>query len=78
MSNDNFQNALNKMTNQQNLLLSQYSVGDRVELHPATDAWMMGDRYGEVVKIGRFYLHIKMDRSGKVRKVVPENMTGKV
>lgn len=63
---------------QQNLLLSQYNVGDRVELHSATDAWMAGDRYGEVKKIGRFYLHIKMDRSGKTRKVVPENVFGKV
>jgi hypothetical protein len=23
--------------------------GTRVQLHPATDRWMMGDRYGEVV-----------------------------
>jgi len=23
-------------------------VGDRVQLHPATDRWMMGDRYGVV------------------------------
>ena len=27
-------------------------VGRRVKIHPATDAWMQGDRYGEVVKIG--------------------------
>lgn len=63
---------------QGSLLLSQYNVGERVELHPATDAWMMGDRYGEIVKIGRFYLHVKMDRSGKTRKIVPENLMGKV
>lgn len=25
-------------------------VGKRVELHPGTDAWMMGDRYGEIVR----------------------------
>lgn len=66
------------MTNQGNLLLSQYKVGDRIELHPTTDAWMMGDRYGEVKAIGRFYLHVKMDRSGKIRKVVPENVLRKV
>ena len=28
---------------------NEYQVGDRVELHPATDLWMMGARYGEVV-----------------------------
>lgn len=47
-------------------------VGKRVEIHPATDAWIMGDRYGTVIKTGRKYLHVKMDRSGKVRKVTPE------
>ena len=26
-----------------------YTIGDRVELHPATDLWMRGARYGEVV-----------------------------
>ena len=26
-----------------------YTIGDRVELHPATDLWMMGARFGEVV-----------------------------
>ena len=63
---------------QGNLLLEQFQNGDRVELHPATDAWMMGDRYGEVVCIGYMYVHVKMDRSGKIRRVVPENILGKV
>ena len=26
-----------------------YNVGDRVEIHPATDVWMRGARYGTVV-----------------------------
>jgi hypothetical protein len=26
-----------------------YSIGDRVELHPGTDLWMQGARYGTVV-----------------------------
>jgi hypothetical protein len=26
-----------------------YSVGDRVELHPATDLWMSGARFGVVI-----------------------------
>ena len=28
-----------------------YGVGDRVELHPGTDLWMQGARYGEVVPV---------------------------
>ena len=42
-------------------------VGDRIQLPPHTDAWMMGDRYGTVVKVGRSIIHVKMDRSGRVR-----------
>ena len=26
-----------------------FRVGDRVEIHPGTDLWMMGARYGTVV-----------------------------
>lgn len=54
--------------------ISDFVVGQRVELHPATDAWMFGDRYGEVVKVGRKLVHVKMDRSGKTRKVSPRNI----
>lgn len=49
-------------------------VGRRVELHPACDAWVMGDRYGEVVKHGRKYLHVKMDVSQRTLKMTP-NLT---
>lgn len=58
--------------------MSDYNVGDRIQLHPATDAWMMGDRYGEVTVVGREYYHVKMDRSGNIRKVHPRNIQGKV
>lgn len=44
--------------------------GARVEVSPACDCWMMGDRFGEVVKITSLYYWVKMDRSGKVRKFV--------
>lgn len=49
-------------------------VGDRVESHPATDAWIRGDRFGEIVKIGRKYIHVQMDRSGRVRRFIPQNV----
>jgi hypothetical protein len=54
--------------------LNHFLVGYRVQLHPATDAWMMGDRYGTVTKIGRRCLHVRMDRSGRVRRVNPCNI----
>jgi hypothetical protein len=49
-------------------------VGQRVSMHPATDAFMMGDRYGNVVKVGKTKIHVKMDRSGKTRLVLPKNL----
>ncbi len=54
--------------------LAQFTKGDRVELHPGTDAWMMGDRYGNVVYIGRKHIHVLMDRSNKIRKLHPSNV----
>lgn len=55
--------------------LTDMRIGDRVQLHPATDAWMMGDRYGVVAKIGRLYVHVRMDRSGRTLRVHPDNVT---
>ncbi len=55
--------------------MQHFSHGDRVQLSPATNAWMMGDRYGHIVKIGRKYLHVGMDRSGRTLKVSPDLLT---
>jgi hypothetical protein len=51
-----------------------FRVGERVSMHPATDAFMMGDRYGEVSRIGKQFVHVRMDRSGGTRKVSPGNL----
>jgi hypothetical protein len=48
----------------------------RVELHPATDRWMMGDRYGTVIKDERkgetWVYTVKLDKSGKMIRVCDE------
>ena len=44
--------------------------GDRVQIRPHHDVWMMGDRYGTIEKVGRKYVHIHMDKSDKVLKFV--------
>lgn len=54
---------------------SEFRVGDRVQLSPATDSWMRGDKFGEVVKIGTKVVHVHMDRSGKTLKVHPTKIT---
>lgn len=38
---------------------------DRVEIPPHTDAWMRGDRYGEVVQVSGDNVKVLMDKSGK-------------
>jgi hypothetical protein len=54
--------------------LTDFSPGDRVELHPGTDQWMMGARFGTVVKIGRAKLFVRIDwLSGNIR-VAPANI----
>ena len=63
--------------------------GTRVSLHPVTDHWMRGERYGEIVGFGRTrdyhdsftgvtnkikpYL-VKLDMSGKIVRLHPENV----
>jgi hypothetical protein len=62
---------------------------DRVELHPATDDWMRGDRYGTVVGFGRAKKYhdkiagqeisykpvkVKLDKSGRVKSFHPANV----
>lgn len=54
--------------------MEDFTVGARVQLHPATDLWMRGARFGEIVKVGRKWLHVKVDRTGKVVKLSPSNV----
>lgn len=46
--------------------------GDRVELHPVTDRWMMGDRYGVVVEVK------KVLRKGSARQCAERSYKYKV
>lgn len=57
-----------------NIKLYGISLGDRVEIHPAMDAWMQGDRYGEVLKVGRKLFSVKMDHSGRTLRIAPHNI----
>jgi len=61
---------------------TMFKAGDRVELHPATDRWMMGDRFGTVIgkkrprsgPIGFLAIKVKLDKSGKVIAFHPANL----
>lgn len=68
--------------------MADYRIGKRVQLHPATDAWMMGDRFGTIVSVSRrsrSYLdprdprngrsfRVKMDRSARTLRVSESNI----
>lgn len=48
-----------------------FRPGQRVQLHPVTTAWISGDRYGTVTKVGRIYVEVRRD-SGRVGSYGPE------
>ena len=69
--------------------MNNWNVGDRVSLHPCTNEWTQGDRFGEVVGHGRRRdyidtltkewvvakpIKVKLDRSGRVRRFHPDNV----
>ncbi len=52
----------------------------RVELHPGTDDWMRGDRYGEIVRTGRrrsgeLFAVVKLDKSRRHRRINLDQLT---
>jgi hypothetical protein len=54
-----------------------YGPGTRVELSPATDHWMRGDRFGTILKVTPSgVLHVKLDKSKKTTRVKPEYLYG--
>lgn len=58
-------------------LQSEYK--GRVATHPATDAWMRGDRFGTVEKIGRrnLRIYVRLD-SGRLQSFLPHNLETRV
>jgi hypothetical protein len=60
------------MTTVPQFTINDFSPRQRVQLHPGTDRWARGDRYGEVVSVGRLSVRIHMDRSGHTIRVSPD------
>lgn len=53
---------------------SDFEPGQRVQLCPSTDRWMMGDMYGTVASIGRQWVRVRMDRSRQTIRVAPDRL----
>ena len=58
--------------NETNWVIKSRAIGMRVELAPHLDRWMMGDCYGEVVKVTRQRIHVKLDKSGSTIRLLPD------
>jgi hypothetical protein len=39
--------------------IAECHVGDSVKIHPGTDAFMLGFRYGTIAKVGRKWVHVE-------------------
>ena len=46
----------------------------RVALHPATDWYMRGERFGTIVNVGRKYALVRMDRSQVAKNFRPDDL----
>ena len=55
---------------------TDFRKGQRIQMHPATDLFMRGARYGIVTHVGRKFVHVKLDLdpSGRVIWVAPRNL----
>lgn len=57
-------------------LKEQFPKDRRIELHPGTDQWMRGARFGTVRKVDEEtgMVHVKMDNLRKILKCKPEHI----
>lgn len=55
---------------------TDFQPGARVELHPATDLWMRGARFGDVVRVlpARNVVRVRIDATGRVVSLHPSNL----
>lgn len=51
--------------------LAETMIGQRIELHPSTDLWMRGARYGNIVGVCRHpsFFNVKLDKLAKIVRV---------
>ena len=55
-------------------MTSQADVGKRVELHPATDLWMRGARFGVVIEAETTFYKVKLDKLPTPVRIHPDNL----
>jgi hypothetical protein len=53
---------------------TEFTPGQRVQLHPGMSLWMQGARYGTVKKIGRDRVYVEIDATGKTVTIPPTRL----
>jgi len=56
------------------MTVADFTPGQTVQAHPATDTWMRGDRAGTVERVGRKRVVVRMWRSGRLLSFLPCNL----
>lgn len=56
------------------MTIADFTIGDRVELHPAHALWMQGARYGTVTEVGKQIVHVKLDVAFGTWPFAPTNL----
>ena len=51
-----------------------FAKGQRVEMHPATDLWMRGARYGTVTHVSKAHVNVKLDKLDFIVHVAARNL----
>jgi hypothetical protein len=57
--------------------IESFKPGQRIQLSPACDRWMAGDKFGEVLRINGSKLVVLMDRSQE-RILVHPTLVGEI
>lgn len=56
------------------LTLADFHAGQRVAIHPASDLWMRGVRYGTVTRVGKLTLFVRADSGHGIYRVSTRNV----
>jgi hypothetical protein len=51
--------------------VEHFREGMWIEMHPVTDFWLAGARYGTVVRVGREKVHVTLDLMPGVHAITP-------
>ncbi len=54
--------------------VDDFRIGERVQMHPGTDLWMRGARFGTVTMIRRKYVSVKLDALRMPVNIHPDNL----